>query len=183
MTLAALLGRCASGDEAAFEEVYSATAARVFGLVLRVVVQHALAEEVTQDVFASVWAQADRFDPSRGSAAGWILTIAHRRAVDQVRSVSASRTRDDLWTRKVTPSPSDTTAEAVHSSFEAARVRGALSALTVKQRTAIQLAYFHGLTYTEVAAHLAIPQGTAKTRIRDGLRSLANALDAVPLGG
>lgn len=176
-SLGDLLVRCASGDEAAFEQIYAATAPRVFGLVLRVVVQHALAEEVTQDVFAYVWAEAGRYEPSRGSAAGWILTIAHRRAVDRVRSVSASRTRDDVWTRKVTPAPFDSTAESAHSSFEAARVRGALAALTMKQRTAVQLAYFHGLTYTEVASHLGIPHSTAKTRIRDGLRSLAHALD------
>ncbi len=145
--------------------------------MLRIVVQHALAEEITQDVFAYVWAEAGRYESSRGSAAGWILTIAHRRAVDRVRSVAASRTRDDVWTRKVTPEPFDSTAETAHSSFEAARVRGALGALTLKQRSAIQLAYFHGLTYAEVAAHLGIPHSTAKTRIRDGLRSLANALD------
>ena len=103
LTLADLLGRCATGDEVAFEELYSETAPRVFGLVARIVVQHALAEEITQDVFAYVWAEASRYDPSRGSAVGWILTIAHRRAVDRVRSVAASRNRDDVWTRKVTP--------------------------------------------------------------------------------
>ena len=177
LTLGDLLGRCSAGDEEAFEELYSATSPRVFGLVLRIVVQHALAEEITQDVFAYVWAEASRYEPSRGSAVGWILTIAHRRAVDRVRSVAASRTRDDVWTQKVTPEPFDSTAETAHSSIEAARVRGALGALTLKQRTAIQLAYFHGLTYTEVAAHLGIPHSTAKTRIRDGLRSLADALD------
>ena len=177
LTLGDLLGRCSTGDEAAFEELYSATSPRVFGLVLRIVVQHALAEEITQDVFAYVWAEASRYDPSRGSAVGWILTIAHRRAVDRVRSVAASRTRDDVWTRKVTPEPFDSTAETAHSSFEADRVRTALAALTLKQRTAIQLAYFHGLTYPEVAAHLGIPHSTAKTRIRDGLRNLAHALD------
>ncbi|WP_406829886.1 sigma-70 family RNA polymerase sigma factor [Pedococcus sp. KACC 23699] len=176
-SLGDLLVRCTSGDEAAFEQVYAATAPRVFGLVLRIVVQHALAEEITQDVFSYVWAEAGRYEPSRGSGAGWILTIAHRRAVDRVRSVSASRTRDEVWTQKVTSAPFDSTAEAAHSSFEAARVRGALAALTLKQRTAVQLAYFHGLTYTEVAAHLGIPHSTAKTRIRDGLRALAHALD------
>lgn len=177
LTMADLLGRCAAGDEEAFEELYDAISPRVFGLVLRIVVHHAFAEEITQDVFAYVWAEASRHDPSRGSAVGWILTIAHRRAVDRVRSVAASRTRDDVWTRKVTPELFDSTAETAHSSLEAARVRGALGALTLKQRTAIQLAYFHGLTYTEVAAHLGIPHSTAKTRIRDGLRSLANGLD------
>lgn len=177
--LADLLVRCASGDERAFEGLYGATASRVFGLVLRLVVQHSLAEEVARDVFACVWAESSRFEPSRGSAIGWVLTIAHRRAVDRVRSISASRTRDDVWSRKVTDAPFDSTAESAHSSFEAARVRGALAALTVKQRTALQLAYFHGLTYPEVAVQLGIPQSTAKTGIRDGLRSLASALDHV----
>lgn len=174
--LADLLGRCSTGDQDAFEELYAATSPRVYGLVSRVVVQRALAEEITQDVFTYVWTEAGRYDPSRGSAVGWILTIAHRRAVDRVRSVSASRTRDDVWTRKEAPSPFDATAEAAHSSLEAARVRTALAALSLKQRTAIQLAYFHGLTHAEVATHLGIPHGTAKTRIRDGLRALAHAL-------
>lgn len=175
--MAGLLGRCSSGEEDAFEELYVLTASRVFGLVLRIVVQHALAEEVTQDVFAYVWAESRRYEPSRGSALGWVLTIAHRRAVDRVRSISASLSRDGGWSRMVTAAPVDSTAEAAHSSVEAARVRGAVAALTLKQRTAVQLAYFHGLSYAEVAAQLGIPHSTAKTRIRDGLRSLANALD------
>ena len=176
LRLADLLGRCSTGDVEAFEELYGATSSRVFGLVLRIVVQHALAEEITQDVYAYVWAESSRYDLSRGSALGWVLTIAHRRAVDRVRSVSTSRARDDVWSRKATAAPFDSTADAALSSFEAARVRGALATLTSKQSTAVQLAYFHGLTYAEVAAHLGIPHSTAKTRIRDGLRSLATAL-------
>lgn len=179
--LARLLGRCASGDEGAFEELYGVTSPRVFGLVLRVVAQHALAEEVTQDVFAYVWSGAGQFDQSRGSAIGWILTIAHRRAVDRVRTVSAGRVRDDVWAGKVDAKPFDSTAETAHASMEAARVRLALERLTVKQRTAVQLAYFGGFTHAEVATHLGIPAGTAKSRIRDGLKSLAVALaQAVP---
>lgn len=171
-----LLARSATGDEGAFEELYGATAPRVFGLVLRVVGQRAIAEEITQDVFAYVWNEVGRYDSSRGSAIGWMLTIAHRRAVDRVRSVSASHRRDHLWARRTTPAPFDSTAEAAHASFEATQVRTALTSLTVKQRTAIELAYFNGLTYAEVATHLGIPPGTAKTRIRDGLQNLALAL-------
>lgn len=177
MVLADLVARSATGDESAFEELYVATAPRVFGLVLRVVGQRAMAEEISQDVFTYVWHEASRYDASRGSAIGWILTIAHRRAVDRVRSVSASAHRDQAWARRTTRAPFDSTAEAAHVSFEGTRVRSALTSLTVKQRTAVELAYFSGLTYTEVATHLNIPTGTAKTRIRDGLHNLARALD------
>ncbi len=176
MQLVDLLARSATGDEGAFEELYVATAPRVLGMVLRVVKQRALAEEITQDVYAYVWKEVSRYDSSRGSAIAWILMIAHRRAVDQVRSVVASHARDHVWTRKTTRAPFDSTAEAAHVSFEAARVRTALTELTSKQRTAIELAYFDGLTYTEVATHLDIPTGTAKTRIRDGLHNLGVAL-------
>lgn len=176
-TLADLLGRCSSGEEEAFEELYGLTASQVFGLVLRIVVQRSIAEEVTQDVFAHVWAESSRYESSRGSALGWVLTIAHRRAVDRVRSVMASRARDDARSRKVNAASFDPTAEVAHSSLDAARVRRALVALTLNQRSAVQLAYLHGLTHTQVAAQLGIPHGTAKTRIRDGLRSLANALN------
>ena len=175
-TLADLLGRCSSGEHEAFEELYGLTASRVFGLVLRIVVQRSLAEEVTQDVFASVWSEASRYESSRGSGLGWVLTIAHRRAVDRLRSVIASRSHDEVASRAVTADSMGSTA-AAHSSVESAQVRGALAALTVKQRSAVQLAFFHGLTYAEVADQLGIPHSTAKTRIRDGLRSLANALD------
>ena len=175
--LADLLARCSTGDGAAFEELYADTAPRVFGMVLRVVAQQSLAEEVTQDVFTYVWTESARYERSRGSVIGWILTIAHRRAVDRVRSVAASRRRDDVWMRDDTPTPFDSTALAAHASLEAAQVHTALKTLTLKQRTAIQLAYFHGLTYAEVAAQLGIPHSTAKTRIRDGLRALAGALD------
>lgn len=175
-TLADLLGRCSSGEEQAFEELYGLTASRVFGLVLRIVVQPSMAEEVTQDVFAYVWAESSRYESSRGSVLGWVLTIAHRRAVDRARSVRASRSRDGVGSRKGPAAFVDST-EAADSPVEAARVRGALAALTAKQRSAVQLAYFHGLSYAEVAALLGVPHSTAKTRIRDGLRSLANALD------
>ncbi len=182
--LADLLTRSATRDEEAFDELYGATAPRIFGLVLRILAQRALAEEVTQDVFAYVWNEAHRYDRTRGSAIGWIMTIAHRRAVDRVRSVAAAHTRDHVWARKGMTEAIDSTSEAAHASLEATRVRTALGALSPKQRTAIQLAYFDGYTHAEVAAHLGIPHGTAKTRIREGLRSLALLLDqtvAIPV--
>lgn len=175
--LADLLTLSAMGDEGAFDELYGATAPRIYGLVLRILNQRALAEEVTQDVFAYVWNEAHRYDRTRGSAIGWILTIAHRRAVDRVRSVSSAHARDHVWACKSMTPPFDSTSESAHASLEATRVHIALRSLTSKQRTAVQLAYFDGFTHSEVATHLGIPHGTAKTRIRDGLRSLALLLD------
>ncbi len=178
--LAALLTRCGRGDESAFAGVYDATASRVFGLVLRVVRDRSQAEEVTQEVFLEVWRQSARYDATRGSAVSWLLTIAHRRAVDRVRSVEASTARDTTYHRETqddrVSAHDDTTAEAAHASLEARRVRQAMTQLTEVQREALELAYFGGYTHTEVAALLGLPLGTAKTRIRDGLIRLRDTM-------
>jgi RNA polymerase sigma-70 factor (ECF subfamily) len=160
--------------------VYEATSAKVYGLVLRVLRNPALAEEVAQEAYLEVWRQASRFDPDRGSAQAWILTIAHRRAVDRVRAVEASGRRDVHYEHTTRDAEHDSTAEAVESRMEAVRVRAALQGLTEAQREAIELAYFGGYTYTEVAAMLELPLGTAKTRIRDGLIRLR---DTMGVGG
>lgn len=174
--LAELLRRSARGDEAAFAELYDATSRRVFGLVLRVVRDHAMSEEVTQEVYLDVWRQSARFDPERGSALSWLLTIAHRAAVDRVRSSEASRRRDDAHATTSHDVDFDATAEAAHASLEAQRVRRALTTLTDAQRSAVELAYLGGYTHTEVARLLDLPLGTAKTRIRDGLIRLRDTL-------
>ncbi|GGR63923.1 ECF RNA polymerase sigma factor SigK [Nocardioides luteus] len=174
--LAGLLRRIARGDEAAFAALYDQTAARVHGLVLRVVRDPAQAEEVTQEAFLQVWRQASRYDENLGSAHSWLLTLAHRRAVDRVRSAE-SASRNDTAYHGTTHAPAhDTTAEAAESSLEARRVHAALETLTAAQREALQLAYFGGYTHTEVAAMLDLPVGTAKTRIRDGLIRLRDAM-------
>ena len=174
--LASLLRRSALGDEAAFARLYDATAARVHGLVLRVVRDRAKAEEVTQETFLEVWRTASRFDRDRGSALSWLMTIGHRRAVDRVRSAEASSRRDATYHERTRPVDHDQTAEAAHASLEARRVRGALDSLTPTQRQALELAYFGGYTHTEVAAMLDLPLGTAKTRIRDGLIRLRDTM-------
>ncbi len=174
--LAALLRRSARGDEAAFAELYDATSARVHGLVLRVVRDPAQAEEVTQEAYLEIWRTAARFDPARGSALSWLMTIAHRKGVDRVRSAEAASRRDATYHRETTPREHDTTVEAATSSLEASRVRQALQQLTTVQREALELAYFGGYTHTEVAAMLELPVGTAKTRIRDGLIRLRDAM-------
>ena len=149
---------------------------RVFGLALRVVRDPAQAEEVTQEAFLEIWRTSARFDPDRGSALAWLLTIVHRKAVDRVRSAEASTRRDTTYHQGATTVEHDTTAEAAEASLEARRVRGALRTLTEVQREALELAYFGGYTHTEVATMLDLPVGTAKTRIRDGLIRLRDAM-------
>jgi RNA polymerase sigma-70 factor (ECF subfamily) len=173
---AELLRLSSRGDEAAFAELYDATTRRVFGLALRVVRDPAQAEEVTQEAFLEIWRTSTRFDQGRGSALAWMLTIVHRKAVDRVRSAEASTRRDTSYHQGATTVEHDTTAEAAEASLEARRVRGALRTLTAVQREALELAYFGGYTHTEVAKMLDLPVGTAKTRIRDGLIRLRDAM-------
>jgi RNA polymerase sigma-70 factor (ECF subfamily) len=174
--LADLLHRAGLGDEAAFAEFYDATSARAYGLALRVVRNPAHAEEVTQEAYFDAWRSSTRYDAGRGSAAGWLLTIVHRKAVDRVRSVEAATARDESWDRETAPVDHDQTSEAAHASLDAARVRGAVATLTDVQRQAVELTYFGGYTHTEVAALLDVPLGTAKTRIRDGLIRLRDLM-------
>jgi RNA polymerase sigma-70 factor (ECF subfamily) len=174
--LADLLRRSGRADEAAFAQLYDATSARVFGLALRVVRDPAQAEEVTQEAFLEIWRTAGRYDPDRGSPLAWLMTITHRKAVDRVRSAEAATRRDTSYHQQNQPVEHDSTAEAAQASLEAHRVRGALAALTEVQREAINLAYFGGYTHTEVATMLDLPVGTAKTRIRDGLIRLRDAM-------
>lgn len=166
--LAGLLRRSARGDEQAFAEVYDATSSQVYGLVLRVVRDPAQAAEVAQECYLQVWQNAARFDSARGSVIGWILTMAHRRAVDRVRSAQSAGERDQRFALRE-PREEIDTGDVVVERMEAERVRRALGELTTVQRQAIELAYLGGYTHTEVAGLLDIPLGTAKTRLRDGL--------------
>jgi RNA polymerase sigma-70 factor (ECF subfamily) len=174
--LGELFRRSARGDESAFAAVYDATAARVHGLVLRVIRDPAQAEEVTQETYLEAWRIASRFDPDRGSALSWLLTLAHRRAVDRVRSAEAASRRDATYHDQNITVAHDSTAEAATTAIETQRVRQAMRTLTDVQREAIELAYFGGYTHTEVATMLDLPVGTAKTRIRDGLIRLRDSL-------
>jgi RNA polymerase sigma-70 factor (ECF subfamily) len=174
--LAELLRRASRGDEGAFAEWYDATSSRAFGLAVRVLRDRAQAEEVTQEAYLECWRHSTRFDPDKGSALSWLLTIVHRKAVDRVRSAEASGRRDEAYSQKEQTVEHDSTAEAATASLEATRVRAALAHLTEKQRQAVELAFLGGYTHTEVARMLDLPIGTAKTRIRDGLIRLRDAL-------
>ncbi|WP_212755326.1 ECF RNA polymerase sigma factor SigK [Flexivirga aerilata] len=175
-TLSDLLQQVGQGDERAFARLYDEAAARLHGLVCRVVVDRTLAEEVTQEVFLEIWRGSPGFDAGRGSALSWMFTIAHRKAVDRVRAVDASRRRDTAYTAEQNAPSYDSTAEQVDDRMRADRVRAAIGTLTGRQREAVELAYFEGLSHTEVADRLGIPLGTAKSRIRDGLLRLRDAL-------
>lgn len=173
---ALLLRRCADGDKAAYAQLYERIAPRVFGLVRRVVHNRELSEEVTQEVLIDVWRHSARFDTTRGSAMGWILAIAHRRAVDRVRSEEAAGRRDTTYSLSSSGIAVDPTGEAAESDVDRDTVRRALDSLTDTQRRSIELAYYGGYTHTEIATLLDIPVGTAKTRIRDGLIRLRDTM-------
>ena len=171
--LLTLVGR---RDQAAFEGLYDRVAAPVFGLIRRVLRDSAQSEEVTQETLLEVWRTADRFDPARGPALAWVMTIAHRRAVDRVRSEAAAAQREARAAHAAVPVHADEVAEAVESSLEAERVSRCLDGLTDLQRESITLAYYSGYSYPQVAAALGVALGTVKTRIRDGLKRLRDCL-------
>jgi RNA polymerase sigma-70 factor, ECF subfamily len=172
-----LLVAVGGGDRSAFAALYDRVSSQVLGVALRVLRDRSLAEEVAQEVLVEVWRKAAHFDPERGTASGWITTLAHRRAVDRVRSEQASRDRDERVSRRDRSRDVDVVADEVQVRLDHWQVRQALAALTDRQREAIELAYFQGHTYRDVARVLEIPEGTAKSRLRDGLLRLREALE------
>jgi len=168
--------RVVAGDDAALREVYDQYASFVYGLALRVIGDARAAEDVSQDVFVAVWQRPEAFDPERGSLRTWLGTLAHRRAVDYVRREEARRRRSERDASRRASVPD--VEEIAVALVTAERVRDALDLLPDEQRRAIQLAYFGGKTYRQVAEVLGIPEGTAKSRLRLGLRRIADALEA-----
>lgn len=169
-----LLRAVARGDEHAYDAVYDRAAGWVLGVARSVVRDPALAEEVMQEVMLDVWRRASRFDPARGSGTSWVMTLAHRRAVDRVRSERSQALRELRAASAVVDY--DDVAEAVEASLEAERVKRCLTSLTRLQRECVNLAYYGGYTYREVAELLGVPPGTVKTRMRDGLIRLRDCL-------
>ncbi|GGY92485.1 sigma-70 family RNA polymerase sigma factor [Streptomyces avidinii] len=171
-----LMGRVARGDQQAFTAVFEAVSGPVLGLVRSVLRDPAQSEEVAQEVLVELWRTAARYQPSRGSVMNWVLTLAHRRAVDRVRSAQAASNREKRAALLEHTTAYDEVVEQVESRLEREQVRRCLGGLTELQRQAITLAYYRGLTYREVAELLAMPLGTVKTRLRDGLIRLRDCL-------
>ncbi|TDL46550.1 sigma-70 family RNA polymerase sigma factor [Kocuria rosea] len=180
MELAELVRRSGVGDEAAFAALYDATSATVYGVTVRVTRSPEIAAEVLQEVYLMAWQQAARFDPARGSVLGWLCTLAHRRAVDRIRQVARERDREQAWENRRVGTPADETWQEVEQALDTEAVRAGMGALTGRQREAVTLAYHGGCTDQEVAQRLEIPLGTAKARIRDGLKNLRSALGVRP---
>jgi RNA polymerase sigma-70 factor (ECF subfamily) len=172
--------RAAQGDPDAFSEVYDAISGRVYGITLRVLTDPHQAEEVAQETLIEVWQKCANFDPDRGSAAAWISTMAHHRAVDRVRSSAATRRRDTTWhgDSGIDVGRRDTTFDEASAHARTRTIFTALLQLPPLQRRAIELAYYGGYTYADVARLMHTPVGTSKTRIRNALRLLRKNVDA-----
>lgn len=163
-----LLGRVARGDQAAYEVVYDRLAGPAFGVIRAVLRDPAQSEEVAQEVLFEIWRTAQKFDPARGAGMTWAMTIAHRRAVDRLRSVMAEAHRDQESAARLNPTTDEVADQAV-ASIERERVRHCLDSLTDIQRESVLLAYYGGYTYPDVARLLDVAVATIKTRIRDGI--------------
>lgn len=175
--LARLPARSVLADEAAFAALYDATSTRVFGLVLRLVRSRAIAEEVTKEVYLQAWRSASKFDESRGTASSWLMTVAHRRAVDRIRTSDGSSRRDTAYQNNDSID-FDETLNSAAAPIDAVSVRSRLASLSDIQRQVLELAYLDGHTHAETAEIVGIPLGSAKTQIRDGLNRLRTLIAA-----
>jgi RNA polymerase sigma-70 factor, ECF subfamily len=171
-----LLRQVARQDVEAFATFYDRTRARVFGLVTRVLRDPGYSEETTQDIYLQVWRSADSYDPAAGSPLAWLMTLAHRRAIDRVRSEQAGSLRESRYGAANVDRPSDQVADSVILRDERRQVADCLGSLTDTQREAIQLAYYEGLTYVQVSERLAANLATIKSRMRDAIRGLRRCL-------
>ncbi|MFD9728506.1 ECF RNA polymerase sigma factor SigK [Streptomyces sp. NPDC059072] len=174
--LAEVMQKVAHGDKQAFSALYDALSPMVFGIIVKVVRDRSQSEEVAQEVMIDLWRQAARYRPDAGAVTTWAATIAHRRAVDRVRSAQASADREHAQAAREHATAFDEVSEQVETRLESEQVRRCLRGLTELQRQAVTLAYYRGLTYREVAQSLRTPLPTIKTRMRDGLIRLRDCM-------
>ncbi len=173
--LVELMSATARGDHWAFAELYDLTVRRIYGTVLRVLRAPEHAEEVTQEVYAELWQQAARYNPSKGSVISWMCTVARRRAVDRVRSVSSEMARDERYAGTAEPEI-DQVWDSTTQRQDIERVRRGLQSLTDLQSETLTLAYYEDLTQSQIATRLNVPLGTVKARMRDAMKRLGDAL-------
>ncbi|WIM87271.1 sigma-70 family RNA polymerase sigma factor [Candidatus Mycobacterium wuenschmannii] len=174
--LDSLLRQVAQHDSDAFAALYDRTRSRVFGLITRVLRDSGYSEETTQEVYLEVWRTADAFDSAKGSALSWLMTMAHRRAVDRVRSEQSAGQRESRYGAATVERPGDLVADSAIAADERRRVAACLDSLTDVQRQCIEMAYYGGLTYAEVSQRLSANLSTIKSRMRDALRGLRGCL-------
>jgi len=174
---AQLIALTAQGDQTALATFYDRTSPQVFGLIYKILNNHEAAEEVTLDVYTQVWRQAHTYDATRGAPGAWLMTLARTRAIDRFRAGAAEHGRiESLDAVKLFASGDDTPEQDVEDQERRRYVQQALAVLTAEQREAVALAYFYGLSQSEIAEKLQLPLGTVKTRIRSGMIKLREAL-------
>jgi RNA polymerase sigma-70 factor (ECF subfamily) len=171
--------RLVAGDEQALREAYREFSPAVLGLAMRVIANEAIAEEVAQEVFVRLWERPERYDPTRGPLRAYLLAMTHSRAVERVRSEDSLRRRHEFAQREALREPPVENPEHVLVDKDvSAAVRTALATLPESQRVPIEMAYFEGMSYRQVAVELSEPEGTVKYRIRCGMQKLRTALRA-----
>ncbi|GAA1341981.1 ECF RNA polymerase sigma factor SigK [Arthrobacter roseus] len=175
--LVGLLDRISHGDQDAFAQFYEQTAKRVYGMARRVLVDAELSRDATQEVYLQVWNSAGKYSHTSGTPLAWLMTLAHRRAVDKVRSQQSATEREARYGAAMQVPDRDDVAETVEQLLEAEAVVTCLETLTETQEESVRMAYYGGLTYREVAEKLGAAVPTIKSRIRDGLIRLRNCLE------
>ncbi|WP_227984396.1 sigma-70 family RNA polymerase sigma factor [Nocardia spumae] len=175
--LAELLVAVSNGDRDAFTAFYRMTDQRVFGLALWMTRNAAMAEEVAQEVYLQVWSLAGRYNPGMSTPIGWVLMLTHRRVVDRIRSEQAASGRESVYGAVHRGRDHDVVFETVEQRHDERAVQRCLTLLTPLQRECIVLAYYGGLTYPQVAARLGAPVPTVKSRVREGFKRMAGALN------
>ena len=174
--LESLLSQVALGNRDAFEALYRETAARLFGICLRVLAERSEAEDALQDVFTTVWRKASQFDATRSGATSWLAMIARSKAIDRLRSLPARKTQADLEVAQDIEDPGASPPQQAQAATDRAQLERCLSQLEPRRRALISAAFFEGSTYEELATRLQAPLGSVKSWIRRSLLQLRECL-------